>query len=62
LNNLHFSKILFKEHNEKNICKVVISSEEQILKKQMAEFGISKLFQYFMNILDKVNTFFNIRS
>ena len=54
---LHFSKILFMEDNAKKICKTVISGKEQNLNKQMAEFGISILFQYFMYILDKFNTF-----
>jgi len=33
-----FSKILFKEHNAKNICRTAISGKEQNLNKQMAEF------------------------
>jgi len=45
------------EDNAKKICKTVISGKEQNLNKQMAEFGISILFQYFMYILDKFNTF-----
>jgi len=32
------------EHNAKNICKTVISGKERNLKKQMAECGISILF------------------
>jgi len=45
------------EHTGKNICKSVISSEKQNLNKLMAEFRISILFQYFMYILTKFNTF-----
>ena len=40
-----------------NICKTAISGEEQNLYKQMAEFRISILFQYFIHILAKFNTF-----
>ena len=39
-----------------NICKTAISGEEQNLYKQMAEFRISILFQYFIYILAKFNT------
>ena len=45
------------EHNAENICRTVISAEEQNLNKQMIEFRISTLFQYFMKILAKFNTF-----
>jgi len=45
------------EHNAENICRIAISSKEQNLDKQMVEFGISMLFQYFMYILEKLNTF-----
>jgi len=45
------------EHNAKNICRTIISSKEQNLNEQMVEFRISILFQYFMNILAKFNTF-----
>ena len=38
-------------------CRTAISGKEQNLNKQMAEFGISKLFHYFMNILAKFITF-----
>ena len=48
---LHFFNILFIEHNAKNICKTVTSSKVQNLNKQMAEFGIPILFQYFIDIL-----------
>ena len=41
----------------KNICITVISSKEQNLNKQMAEFRISILFQYSMYILAKFNIF-----
>ena len=41
----------------KNICRTVISSKEQNLNKQMAEFRISILFQYSMYILAKFNIF-----
>jgi len=41
----------------KKICGFVISSKEQNLKKQMVEFSISILFQIFMYILTKFNTF-----
>jgi len=41
----------------KKICKTVISDKEHNLKKQMAEFGISILFQYFTYILAKFHTF-----
>ena len=44
------------KHNAKNICKTVINSKELNLKKQMAEFVISILFQYFMHILAKFST------
>jgi len=39
------------------LCKTVISSREQNLNKQMAELGISVLFQYSTDILAKFNTF-----
>ena len=45
------------DQNAKTSAKTVINGEEQNLKKQMAEFGISVLFQYFMYILAKFNTF-----
>jgi len=45
---LHFSKILLMEHKAKNICQAVISGKEQNLNKQMAEFIISILSQYFI--------------
>jgi len=45
------------EYNAENICRTVISSEEQNLNKQLAEFRISILFQYFMNTLATFNTF-----
>jgi len=45
------------DHNAKNICRTVISGEEQNLSKQMVEFRISILFQYFMNILVIFTTF-----
>jgi len=45
------------EHNAKNICRTVISGKEQNLKEQLLEFGIPILFQYFMYILTKFNTF-----
>jgi len=45
------------EHNKKDICKTVINRKEQNLNKQMTEFGIYLLFQYFMYILVKLNTF-----
>jgi len=45
------------EHNEKNIRKIVSSSDEQNLNKKMAEFRIPILFQHFMYILAKSNTF-----
>jgi len=45
------------EHNAKNICKTVISGVEQNLNKHMDEFGISILFQYFLNILAEFNAF-----
>jgi len=32
---LHFSKILFMEHNAKDICKTVISGKEQYLKENI---------------------------
>jgi len=32
------------EHNARNICRTVISSEEQDLNEQMVEFRISLLF------------------
>jgi len=54
---LHFSKILFMEHNAKNICTTVITGIEQNLNKHMAELGISIPFQYFMYILVKFDTF-----
>jgi len=44
------------EHNAKNICKTIISGEEQNLNKQMVEFRISILFQYFVYILARFNT------
>jgi len=34
------------KHNAKIICRNVISGKEQNLNKEMAEFGISLLFQY----------------
>jgi len=42
------------EHNAKKLC---ISGKEQNLNKQMTEFGISILFEYFMYILAKCHTF-----
>jgi len=54
---LHFPKIWFMEHNAKTICKTVISGKEWKVIKGMAKFGISMLFQYFMHILDKFNSF-----
>jgi len=45
------------EHKAENIRRTVISSEEQNLNKQILEYSISIVFQYFMNILAKVNTF-----
>jgi len=45
------------EHYAENIRRTVISGKEQHLNKQMAEFGISILFQYYMYILPKFNTF-----
>jgi len=54
---LHFTKILFIEHNARDICKTVISGKAQNLNKQMAQFVISILFQYFIYILAKFNTF-----
>jgi len=42
------------EHNEKNICRTSISAKEQILNKQIAEFVIFILFQYFMSGFFKV--------
>jgi len=45
------------EHNAKNICRTVISSKEQKLNKQMAEFRISIHFQYLMDIFTKFNIF-----
>ena len=45
------------EHNAKNICKTVISGKELNLNKQMVQFRISILFQYFMYVLAKFNTF-----
>jgi len=41
----------------KSICRTVTSGKEQNLNKQMAEFRISMLFQYFMHILAKFNAF-----
>jgi len=41
-------------HNAKSICKTL---KEKKLNKQTDEFGISILFQYFMYILAKFNTF-----
>ena len=52
---LHFSQILFMEYNAKN--KTAISGKEQNLNKRMAESAISLLFQYFIYILHKFNTF-----
>ena len=45
------------EHDAKNFCRTVISGKEQNLNKQMVEFEISILFQYYMHILAKFNTF-----
>jgi len=41
----------------KNICRTVISGKVKNLNKQMVELRISILFQYFMHILAKFNTF-----
>jgi len=41
------------EHNEKNICRTSISAKEQ-MNKQIAEFVIFILFQYFMSGFFKV--------
>jgi len=43
------------EYNAKN--KTAISGKEQNLNKRMAESAISLLFQYFIYILHKFNTF-----
>jgi len=51
------ANILSVEQNANNICKTIITGGEQNLNKQMAEFGISILCQYFMFILAKFNTF-----
>jgi len=45
------------ENNAKNIYLSVISGEGQNLNKEMVEFSISIIFQYFMQILAKFNTF-----
>jgi len=45
------------EYNAKNICKTDIIGKEQNFNKQIAEFGISTLFQYFMYISAKFSTF-----
>ena len=45
------------QHNAKRIGKTVISAKEQNLNNQMPKFGISILFQCFMYILAKLNTF-----
>jgi len=45
------------EHNAKNICRTITSGEKQNLNKQMVEFRISILFQYFVYILARFNTF-----
>jgi len=44
---LHFSKILFQEHNSKNIYKIVISSKEKNLNKKWEKSE----FPYFFNTL-----------
>jgi len=36
------------EHNKKDICKTVISREEENLNKQMTELKIYLFFQYFI--------------
>jgi len=55
---LHFSEILFMEHNaKKHDLQTFISGKEHSLNKQMTKFGISMLFQYLMHILAKFNTF-----
>jgi len=54
---LHFSRILLMEHNAKNICRTVISGNKQNLNKQIVEFRIFILFQYFMYVLAIFNTF-----
>jgi len=36
---LHFSKLLFMEHNANNICRTVISGKEQSLNEQRVEKG-----------------------
>jgi len=43
------------EHNAYKICKTVISGKEQ--NQLTAEFGIYMLFQYFVYVLAKFNTF-----
>jgi len=50
-------KIVFMEHNAKNTCTIVISGKEQNLNKRMLKFGISIIFQYFVYIWAKINTF-----
>jgi len=45
------------EHNAENICRTIISAEEQNLNKQMLEFRLAILFQYSMNTSTKSNTF-----
>ena len=48
------------EHNAKYICRTVINGEKQNLNKQMVGFRIFIVFQYFVYILAKFNTFFKV--
>jgi len=45
------------EHDAQNIYRTITNGEEQTLNKEMIDFGISIIFQYFMYILAKFNTF-----
>ena len=53
--------LFFENFTQGTRCKkhlrTVVSGEEQNLNKQMAEFRIAILFQYFMYLLAKLNTF-----
>jgi len=53
---IYFPEILFADHDVENIYRTVIRGMEQNQYKQMIEFSISILFQYFMHISANFNT------
>jgi len=60
INHLHFYKILFTQHNAKNISKTVISGNEQNLNKQMDEFRIIPTFSKLLVSFGQTRNFFKV--